>query len=87
MILDNERNKLQLDIKSDFNTLHAKMLLKYQTYLLYDLRIKLESADAYAAINYFLERVTGKISNNSIVAQFVGQMEGMPRTCYLAPSS
>ena len=37
------------------------MLLKYQTYLLYDIKIKLESADAFEAINYFLDKVEGNI--------------------------
>ena len=42
---------------------HAEMLLKYQTYLLYKVMIKLESADTFKAIIYFLENIKGRISH------------------------
>ena len=42
---------------------HAKMLVKYQTYLLYDVRVKLKSLEAFEAINYLLNRVKGNISH------------------------
>ena len=53
-------------MNTDFKMKHAKMLLTYQTYLLYNIKVKLESADAYKAINYFLEKIrraNQKISN------------------------
>ena len=52
-----------MDIDNDFSMKHTKMLLKYQTYLLYDVKIKLESIGAYYAINWFLENVEGSISH------------------------
>ena len=61
MILKSKTHKIMLDIKNDFEAKHAEMLLKYQTYLLYDVEILLQSADAFDAINYFLDKVTGKI--------------------------
>ena len=36
---------------------HAKMLLMYQTYLLYNIQIKLKSAKSFTAINYFFNRI------------------------------
>ena len=59
MILESKRHKMTLELKNDFEMKHAELLLKYQTYLLYDLNIKLESADAFIAINYFLEKLAG----------------------------
>ena len=41
----------------------AKTLLMYQTYLLYDVEVTLQSGEAYKAINYFLKRTKGKISD------------------------
>ena len=43
---------------------HAKMLLNYQTYLLYNIDVNLRSQDSFKAINYFLKRVEGRISSN-----------------------
>ena len=63
MILKSKTHKIMLDIKNDFEANHAEMLLKYQTYLLYDVEIFLQSADAFDAINYFLDKVTGKMSH------------------------
>ena len=63
MILKSKTHKIRLDIKDDFETKHAEMLLKYQTYLLYDVEIFLQSADAFDSINYFLDKVTGKMSH------------------------
>ena len=48
-------------MQNDFDMKHVEMLLKYKTYLLYDLEIKLESAEAFIAINYFLGKLTGKV--------------------------
>ena len=62
MIMDGKRHKITLCIKNDFSMNHAEMLLKYQTYLLYNVSIKLESSDAFKAINYFLKTVEGAIS-------------------------
>ena len=42
---------------------HAAMLLEYQTYLLYDVKINLNSVQAFKAIYYFLIRVEGRISH------------------------
>jgi hypothetical protein len=39
---------------------HAEMLLKYNTYLLLNVEIKLESSEGYKAFSYFLETV-GKL--------------------------
>ena len=61
-ILTDNRNRLYLKFKTDFQMKHAKMLLNYQTYLLYDIRVSLKSADSYKAVNYFLKRVKGRIS-------------------------
>ena len=49
---------------------HAKMLLMYQVYLLYNFKFKLESAEAFKAVNYFLKRIKRtkqKISNKFFV--------------------
>ena len=43
---------------------HAKMLLNYQTYLLYNVDVNLDSENSFKAINYFLKRVKGRISSN-----------------------
>ena len=43
---------------------HAKMLLNYQTYLIYNINVNLKTADSFKAINYFLKRVKGRISPN-----------------------
>ena len=47
------------------------MLFEYKTYLLYDVRIKLESADAYNAINSFL----GKVGGDQISHKFLRKVE------------
>ena len=39
------------------------MLLKYRTYLLYDVSIELKSGKAFKAINNFLANVKGNISH------------------------
>ena len=61
MILDSKRHKMKLVFENDFEMKHAKMLLKYQTYLLYDVEIILKSTKAYTAINYFFAKVKGNI--------------------------
>ena len=63
MILNGKTHKMKLIIHDDFQMKHAITLLKYQTYLLYDVEIKLQSFGAYIAINYFFDSVTGKISS------------------------
>ena len=50
-------------INNNFAIKHAETLLMYQSYLLYDIQIKLESAEAYKAINSFIKSVKNKISH------------------------
>ena len=54
--------KSSLISNKDFKTEYAKWLLNYQKYLLYRLCINLQTAEAYKAINYFLEKVDKRIS-------------------------
>ena len=61
--MKSKRYKIGLEIIGDFDLKHAKTLLSYQTYLLYDIRIELKSQKAYKAINYFLEKAKGNISD------------------------
>ena len=63
-ILKNNRYRICLEFSTDFEMKHAKMLLDYRTYLLYNIDVNLKSADSFKAINYFLKRVKGKISSN-----------------------
>ena len=63
-ILTDDRHRLYLDFETDFEMKHAKMLLNYQTYLLYNVNVCLDSADSYKAVNYFLKRVKGRIPKN-----------------------
>ena len=60
-------------MKDDFKIRHAKMLLKRQTYLSYNIEIKLKSAEAYEAIIYFLKRI--KIFDQKISDQFFRKVE------------
>lgn len=48
---------------NNFGTKHANMLLKYKTYLLYNVDITIESQKGFKAINYFLDKV-GPISSD-----------------------
>ena len=68
VILRSKKFKIQLEITDDFSMKHAKMLLMYQTYLLYNIEIQLKSANAYKAINYFLKRI--KRAKQKISDQF-----------------
>ena len=61
--MNSERHKIILNIEDDFSMKHAKMLLSYQTYLLYDVQVNLRSSNAYKSINYFLKRIDGRISH------------------------
>ena len=66
MILKSRRHKIELKIDDDFNMGYANMLIKYDTYLLYDVRLKLKSIDAYKAINHFFD----KVGNDDISSKF-----------------
>ena len=51
-----------LKIDEDFNVEHVEMLVENDSYLFYDVEIRLESAKAFKAINKFLSEVEGRIS-------------------------
>ena len=53
------RDKRFLAFKDDFSMKHAEMLLGYNTYLLFNVKIKLQSSDGYRAFTFFLEKVSG----------------------------
>ena len=62
VILNDSSYKITLEIEEDFEMKHAKMLLNYETYLLYNVDINVKSSKAFKAINYFLKRIKGRIS-------------------------
>ena len=51
------RDKRLLGFKDDFSMKHAEMLLGYNTYMLFNVEIKLQSSDSYRALTYFMEEV------------------------------
>ena len=63
VILKDSGDKLFLDIDCNFTLDLAKYLLKYKTYLLYNVEIRLESKKAFDAAQ-FLMRKMGKVANN-----------------------
>ena len=61
VILKGNLNREELQFDYEFNQQIAAMLLKYHTYLLYDLKIILESKSSYESINYFLDSIDTRV--------------------------